>query len=452
MTGQRHQATTSTGRLGLCTDLYELRMAESYLRHDMTAPATFSLFIRPIAQRPWYVALGIDHALELLTRELFGPEELDELERIGIAPQAREAFAEMRIDRGEVWAVPDGTLVLAQEPLLEITAPMPVAQLLETAVMNVVQYPTLIATKAARCELVAGGRRLADFGFRRAHGIETGMDAALAAYIGGGFATSNVEAGRRHGIPTTGTMAHSFVQAFTRERDALRTFAADHPDHSVLLVDTYDSVEGVRRAIEVCHELGITPRGVRLDSGDLGALAIEARRLLDEAGFDEAIVIASGGLDEHEIHRLVADGAPIDGFGVGTSLAVSQDRPALDIVYKLVAYDGRPVAKFSGVKSTFPGAKQVFRPDEGITDDVLDVRDADGAGTPLLTPVWRDGQRLVDPVDPATLRQRVKDGLATLPDRWRAPEPIDDAALPTIGPDLDELTEDVRRAAFADDA
>jgi len=261
--------------------------------------------------------------LELLTDDLFGPEELDELERIGIAPEAREALAEMRIDRGEVWAVPDGTLVLAQEPLLEFTAPMPLAQLLETAVMNVVQYHTLIATKAARCELAADGRMLADFGFRRAHGIETGIDAALAAYIGGGFATSNVEAGRRYGIPTTGTMAHSFVQAFTHERDALRTFATDHPDHSVLLVDTYDTVEGVRRAIEVCHELAISPRGVRLDSGDLGALAIEARRLLDDAGFEESIVIASGGLDEHEIHRLVTDGAPIDGFGVGTSLAVS---------------------------------------------------------------------------------------------------------------------------------
>jgi len=451
VTGHRREGSARTGNLGLCTDLYELRMAESYLRHGMTEPATFSLFIRPNATRPWYVAMGIERVLELLSAFRFGAEELDELERLGVDEQTRDQLAAIEIDTGEVWAVADGTIVLAQEPLLEVTASLPIAQLLETAVMNLVQYPTLVATKAARCELVADGRQLADFGFRRAHGLETGIEAALAAYVGGGFATSNVEAGRRHGVPTSGTMAHSYVQAFEDERDAFRTFASDHPEHSILLVDTYDTVEGVRRAIEVCQELGIEPKGVRLDSGDLGELAVDARRQLDDAGFDDAVVIASGSLDEYAIHDLLADGAPIDGFGVGTSLTVSKDHPGADIVYKLVEYDGRPVAKFSGVKSTFPGPKQIFRSGEDISGDVLTVRDADEDGEQLLQPVWRDGERLVDPFDLDTVRARVRDAFGMLPDDWRTPPYLDDPPMPTIGTDLDELTEQVRRDAFGDD-
>lgn len=451
MTGHRHEGSGRTGRLGLCTDLYELRMVESYLQHGMTGPATFSLFIRPAAARPWYVALGIERVLELLESFTFGEEELDELERLGIDPAVRDWLGAMEMT-GEVWAVAEGTVVLAQEPLLEVTAPMPMAQLLETAVMNLVQYPTLVATKAARCRLAADGRLLADFGFRRAHGLETGIEAALAAYLGGGFATSNVEAGRRFGIPTTGTMAHSYVQAFRDERDAFRSFATDHPEHSVLLVDTYDTVEGVRRAVEVCHELRMTPQGVRLDSGDLGALAVEARQVLDDAGFTEAMVMASGGLDEYAIHELVTDGAPIDGFGVGTSLTVSQDHPGLDIVYKLVDYDGRPVAKFSGVKSTYPGAKQVFRPDEGITADVLSSRGADEPGRRLLAPVWRDGHRLGDPHELDVVRERVRAELAALPPSWQEPPYVDRAPLPAIGDDLRETTERVRDEAFGDES
>ncbi len=448
MTAARNDGSARTGHLGLCTDLYELRMVESYLQRGMTAPATFSLFIRPAAARPWYVALGIDRVLQLLESFTYGPEELDELERLGVTPDVRRQLGDLTIDDGEIWAVPDGTVVLAQEPVMEVTAPLPVAQLLETAVMNVVQYPTLVATKAARCALAADGRQLADFGFRRAHGLETGIEAALAAYVGGGFASSNVEAGRRHGIPTTGTMAHSYVQAFRDEREALRSFATDHPEHSVLLVDTYDTIEGVRRAIEVSHDLGIEPRGVRLDSGDLGALAVAARQLLDEAGFTDAIVIASGGLDEYRIHDLVRAGAPIDGFGVGTSLTVSQDHPGLDIVYKRVDYDQRSVAKFSGVKSTFPGAKQVFRTDGDVTRDVLSIRAADEPGRRLLQPVWRNGQRLDDPFEIATVRDRVRAGLDELPNDWRTPPYVDEAPVPTLGSDLNQLAEQVRAAAF----
>jgi nicotinate phosphoribosyltransferase len=451
MTGHQRSGSGGTGHLGLCTDLYELRMVESYLRRGMTGSATFSLFVRPNVARPWTVAFGIERVLELLETFTFGPEEVDELARLGVDEAVRDQLAAWEITTGEVWAVPDGTVVLAQEPLLEVTAPLPVAQLLETAVMNLVQYPTLVATKAARCSLVANGRQLADFGFRRAHGLETGIEAALAAYVGGGFATSNVEAGRRHGIPTTGTMAHSYVQAFRDERDAFRAFASDYPEHSVLLVDTYDTIEGVRRAIEVCHELGIRPRGVRLDSGDLGELAVEARRMLDDAGFEHSIVIASGGLDEYAIHELVTGGAPIDGFGVGTALTVSQDYPGLDIVYKLVAYDERAVAKFSGVKSTFPGPKQVFRPDADVTRDVLSVRDADELGRPLLRPVWRDGRRLDEPFDLEAVRERVRTELAPLPETWRTPPYLQQAPLPTIGDGLDRLTQRVRREAFSEE-
>ena len=247
MTGHAPDGSSATGRVGLCTDLYELRMVESYLARGMTEPATFSLFIRPSAARPWYVAFGVQRLLELLDSFRFGPAELAYLAELGVDDDTLAWLASFE-PTGEVWAVPDGTVVLAQEPVAEVTAPLPIAQLLETAAINLLHYPMLVATKAARCAVAAQGRRLADFGFRRAHGLESGVEAALAAFVGGGFATSNVEAGRRHGIPVTGTMAHSYVQAFTDERDAFRAFSRDHPEQSVLLVDTYDSLDGVRRA------------------------------------------------------------------------------------------------------------------------------------------------------------------------------------------------------------
>lgn len=446
MTGHVREGSARTGHLGLCTDLYEVRMVESYLRRGMTAPATFSLFVRPSARRPWLVAVGIERALEVIEAFTFGPEELAELERLGVDRGVRDRLADFEM-RGEVWAVEEGTVVLGREPILEVTAPLPIAQLLETAIMNVVQFPMLVATKAARCALAAGGRQLADFGFRRAHGLETGVEAALAAYVGGGFATSNVEAGRRYGVPVTGTMAHSYVQAFTDEREAFRSFVSDHPDQSVLLVDTYDTLEGVRRTIEICQELGIEPKGVRLDSGDLGELAVEARGLLDEAGFGDSIVIASGGLDEYALHELVSGGAPIDGFGVGTALTVSEDHPGLDIVYKLVEYADRPVAKFSGTKSTLPGPKQVSRPEEGITGDVLDRRDTEGPGTALLAPVWRDGRRLGEAFDQEVVRSRVHEQLEALPPAWQTPPYPDAPPLPAVGTALEHLTDEVRRAA-----
>lgn len=450
MTGHHREGSALSGAVGLCTDLYEVRMVESYLARGMTEPATFSVFVRPAAARPWYVALGVHRVIELLDSFRFDVGELAYLRKLGVDEATLDWLAAFA-PSGEVWAVPDGTVVLAQEPILEITAPLPIVQLLETAVLNLVHYPTAVATKAARCALAAGGRRLADFGLRRAHGLETGIEAALAAHVGGGMATSNLEAGRRYAVPVTGTMAHSYVQAFTDEAAAFETFAGDHPEQAVLLVDTYDTVEGVRRAITVADQLaerGQRLRGVRLDSGDLLGLSRQARALLDDAGLVDTDIIASGGLDEYRIHELVTAGAPIDAFGVGSALTVSADHPALDIVYKLVDYDTRPVAKFSSAKSTFPGAKQVFRPDQGPAGDVVSVRGADEPGRRLLAPVWRDGEA-DGALDIEATRQRVENELAALPDAWRHPPYPEQAPLPTIGADLRALLDRVRQAAFA---
>lgn len=431
--------------LGLVTDLYELRMAETCLVDDLTAPATFSLYVRPTRERPWLLAAGADRALDLLERFTYGPDELDYLRSLRLGEQLLSWLADYSFE-GEVRALPEGTVVLGDEPLLEVTASLPAAMLIETAIINVVQLSTVIATKAARCAIVAAGRDLADFGLRRAHGLETGIEAARAAYVGGVGATSNVEAGRRHGIPVVGTMAHSFVQARQDEVEAFRSFARDHPGNAILLVDTYDTLEGVRNAIRVGDELrdrGEQLDGIRLDSGDLGSLAVEARAMLDDAGHTGARIFASGGLDEFSIHELVTDGAPIDAFGVGTSLTVSRDQPACDIVYKLVTYDGDARAKYSEDKVLLPGAKQVFR-DGGPEDDVLGMRGEDVDGEPLLGPVWRGRERLTRP-DLDGARKRARDQLAALPEDWRDPGGPAELPTPRLSPGLTELTERVRR-------
>lgn len=431
-----------SGPLGLFTDLYELRMATTCLLHGRTAPATFSLYIRPDAARPWMVAAGTTAARELLDDFSFGPQELDYLasDAVGLDDEALAWLADLA-PGGELWAVPDGTVVLAEEPLLEYTAPLPEAMLVETALLAVVGLPTLIATKAARCHLAAPGAQLADFGARRAHGLEAGLAAARAAYIGGVGATSNVEAGRRFGIPVVGTMAHSLVQAYGDEAAAFTDFAADHPGAAIMLVDTYDTPDGVRNAIAVGERLRRDGRdldGIRLDSGDLAGLAGIARKLLDEAGFDNTRIFASGGIDEHELHRLVAEhDAPIDAFGIGTSLTTSRDFPAFDIVYKLVAYDGMPRAKYSHGKELLPGSKQVFRT-AGPDSDVLGRRGEDLDGQRLLGPVWRAGRWLAA-TDLEAARSRAADQLGLLPSAWRHPDGPPEAPRPRRSDALAEL-------------
>ncbi|MCZ7526332.1 MAG: nicotinate phosphoribosyltransferase [Acidimicrobiia bacterium] len=405
---------------GLLTDQYELNMAASYLARDMDGLATFSLFVRKLpARRGFLVAAGLEDALAFLERFSFDDDELDYLrEGIGYGTGMVEAFRGLRFT-GDVWAVPEGRVVLADEPLLEVTAPIAEAQLVETYLLNQLTYQTAVATKAARCRLAAGAATVVDFAFRRTHGEDAAMAVARVSAIAGFGGTSNVEAARRYGLRPVGTMAHSFVEAFEDEADAFRAFAQDHPDRTTFLVDTYDTLEGVRVAIAVIRELDLTgPLAVRLDSGDLAVLARDARGILDAAGLEHVQIFASGGLDEHEIDDIVRAGAPVDGFGVGTRMGTSSDAPSLDSAYKLVSYDGRPVMKLSEGKRTHPGAKQVFRrvTDAGV-HDLLALREEAGppGSEPLLVPVMAGGRRLGRPDTLEAARARCAADLAALP-------------------------------------
>jgi nicotinate phosphoribosyltransferase len=414
---------------GLLTDLYELNMAASYLRRGMTDPATFSLYVRGLpAERGFLVAAGLEACLDALAAFSFEEPDLAYLETIGFDERALADFRRVRFD-GDVWAIPEGRVAHAQEPILEVTASLPVAQLVETILLNQVTLHTTLATKAARYRIAAPDRDLVDFAFRRAHGREAAMAVARDSALVGFTATSNVEAARRFGLRVAGTMAHSFIEAFPSEVEAFGAFAEDHPDRTTFLVDTYDTLNGVRNAIEVIRGASLDGRiGVRLDSGDLDHLAREARRLLDEAGLPQARIFASGGLDEHEVDELVRAGAPVDAFGIGTQLGVSADAPYLDTVYKLVESDGEPVVKLSAAKQTAPGRKQAWR---GAEHDVLSLRDEAPPGEgfePLLRPAMRAGERVEPPASLAAMRQRFEADLARLPTkarRLRYAEPVE---------------------------
>jgi nicotinate phosphoribosyltransferase len=418
--------------LGLVTDLYELTMAASYLRRGMTQPATFSLFARKLPpSRGFLVAAGLGDVLRLLQEVTFDETDLDWLASEGFDAQTVDAFRDLRFT-GDVWAIPEGHVVFPDEPVLEVTAPLPEAQLVETLVLNQVTYQTAIATKAARCRLAAVGRAsLVDFSLRRTHGLEAGMAAARAGAIAGFVGTSNVAAAGQLGIPAVGTMAHAYIEAFPSERAAFIAFAEDFPDRTTFLVDTYDTLTGVGIAVEVAEAMHLGGRvGVRLDSGDLLTLSKETRRMLDAAGRQDVTIVASGGLDEYAVARLLDAGAPIDVFAVGTKVGVSADAPSLDTAYKLVEYARRPVMKLSPGKQTRPGAKQVYR-DDLAAGDVLATRSepAPLRGAPLLVPVMRGGE-LVHPAEPvAVARDRLSADLAALPAAARqldasAPEPV----------------------------
>jgi nicotinate phosphoribosyltransferase len=361
----------------LLTDLYELTMAAALLAEGMVGtPAVFSLFIRNAPpSRGYLVAAGLDDVLAYLESFRFTDEDLAGLRHlVPFDPAFLDWLADLRFT-GTVRAIPEGRIFFPGEPLVEITAPFGVAQLLETWLLNQITFQTVLATKAARCRHAAGGRALVDFSLRRAHGTDAGMKVARTSAMVGFAATSNVAAALRYGLTASGTMAHSYVTAHPSELDAFRSFARHHFDDPVLLVDTYDTATGVDHAIEVGRELrdqGRRLAAVRLDSGDLEELSRLARGRLDGAGLPDVKVFASGGLAEDEIAALVGAGAPIDGFGVGTRLGVSEDAPTLESVYKLVEVDGRPVAKYSTGKETLPGAKQAWRR-EDFAGDILGV-------------------------------------------------------------------------------
>jgi nicotinate phosphoribosyltransferase len=426
---------------GLLTDLYELNMAASYLRRGMLEQATFSLFARRLPERRGFlVAAGLADCLDFLEAFGFSDDDLayarDEL---GFEDRDLEAFRRLRFT-GDVWAVPEGRAVLAEEPLLEVTAPIAEAQLVETVLLNLVTFQTTIASKASRCRIAARGRELVDFAFRRTQGLEAGLAVGRLSAMVGFQATSNVEAARRFGLRTTGTMAHSYIEAFPNESAAFAAFADDFPDRTTFLVDTYDTMDGVRAAIALVLERDLAgPSGVRLDSGDLGDLARRARAALDRAGLQRVRIVASGGLDELDIDDLVRTGAPIDVFGVGTRMGVSADHPYLDTVYKLVQVGDRPVMKLSPGKATAPGPKQVFR-GEPLTD-VIGLRDepAPAGSEPLLVPVMAGGRRLEPPEPLERARRRFEADLARLPDEAldlrvpRAPQPELSEALRRLG-------------------
>jgi nicotinate phosphoribosyltransferase len=394
-----HDAQTA-----LFVDLYELSMAEGYLAEGLAErTATFQLFARRLPPRWGYlVAAGVDQAADLLERYAFGAEAIERLASLELFDgRLLERLAGLRFT-GVLRAMPEGTIVLPDEPVLEVSAPLIEAQLVETLLLNAVHFDALVTAKASRCVTAARGRGLAEFGARRAHGHDAAVRAARASYLAGFDSTSNVLAGLLHGIPVTGTMAHSFVQCFEHEEDAFRAFARAHPDGATLLVDTYDTLEGARRAARVATEMaqvGARVSGVRLDSGDLADLARRVRAILDEEGHPEIRIVASGGLDEDAIDELVGSGAPIDGFGVGSRLATVADWPALDMAYKLVALDGRPVLKLSEGKATVPCAKQVWRVEEDgvLARDViarLDEPAPSPGAEPLLVELLRGGTRV----------------------------------------------------------
>ncbi len=410
---------------GLLTDLYELNMAASYLRRRMRAEATFSLYVRTLPpERGFLVAAGLEPCLSFLESFSFADEDIDYLATIGFDEQTLVAFRGLRFT-GDVWAVGEGRVVFADEPLMEVTAPIAEAQLMETYLLNQVTLHTTLASKAARYRVASADRQLVDFAFRRTHGRDAAMAVARASAIVGFAATSNVEAARTFGLRAAGTMAHSYVESFPSEAEAFRAFAEDFPGRTTFLVDTYDTPGGVRAAIETIRALGLTENlGLRLDSGDLGELAREARRVLDEADLPAVRIFASGGLDELDLNALVRAGAPIDAFGIGTQMGVSADAPYVDSVYKLTEYDGRPVLKLSTKKATAPGRKQVFRSEHG---DVVGLRDEDLPGERLLVQAMEGGRR-VSPPDPiSVMRARFEADLAALPEgasRLFEPEPL----------------------------
>jgi nicotinate phosphoribosyltransferase len=421
-------APSPTRHSALLTDLYELTMAAAYFENQLNPVASFELFVRSLPpDRGYLLAAGLEQALDYLETLTFTDSDVSFLRRQPVFSHVGDAFFDsLRRLRftGEVWAVPEGTVVFADEPLLRVTAPIIEAQIVETFLLTTLTFQTLVATKAARVTEAAAGRGVVEFGTRRAHGPEAGVLAARAAYLGGCIGTSNVEAGLRFDLPTYGTVAHSFVMAYEDEEESFRRFLRVFPDHAILLVDTYDTLAAVNRIIES----GLRPKGVRLDSGNLVEFSKEVRRRLDRGGLAETKIFASGDLNEYAIQEALTQEAAIDAFGVGTELATSKDAPALGAVYKLVAVHDGPESgsrlKLSEDKATYPGTKQVFRfrDTAGFFDhDVVACADEKVAGAePLLACVLREGRRRAPSPSLDEIRRQAKENLEKLPARYRA--------------------------------
>ncbi len=439
----------------LLIDLYQLNMIQAYLDRGQADTAVFEFFVRKLpAERNFLVAAGLETAVEFLENLRFSPEEIDWLAASGrFRPDLLDYLAAFRFS-GDVHAMPEGTVFFADEPILRVTAPLPEAQMVETRLINILHFQTVIASKAARMVLAAPGKRLVDFGLRRAHGAEAGLLAARASYIAGFAGTATMLAENLFGIPIFGTMAHSFVQVHDDESEAFENFARARPENPILLIDTYDTEAGAAKVVELAPKLaaeGIDIRGVRLDSGDLIALAKQVREILDDGGLGDLLIFASGGIDETKLAEIVAADAPIDGFGIGTSLTTSEDVPALDCAYKLQEYAGVARRKLSAGKATWPGRKQVWRSfaaDGVMSGDVLSLDGDDQPGEPLIKQVMKNGRRAA-PLPPlADVREHAAKNLAHLPAPLKQMTPA--GPYPTqVGEALVHLAEEVDRRLAA---
>jgi nicotinate phosphoribosyltransferase len=435
----------------LLTDLYQLNMVQGYLEGGESATAVFEFFVRKLpARRRFLIAAGLDQTIDFLENLRFSRAELDWLAAGGRFSHALiDYLVEFRFT-GDVHAMPEGTVFFPNEPILRVTAPLPQAQFIEPRVMNYLQFQSMVAAKAARMVLAAPGKLLVDFGLRRAHSSEAGLLAARASYIAGFAGTATVAADMLFGIPIFGTMAHSFIEVHDDESAAFESFARARRENLTLLLDTYDTEAAARKVVALAPRLraaGITVRAVRIDSGDLAALSQRVRRILDDGGLADVTVLVSGGLDEDALASFVRSGAPIDGYGIGTSLVTSDDAPSLDCAYKLQEYAGLPRRKRSAGKATWPGRKQVWRqfgPDGRMTGDVLSLEGDQQRGEPLIQQVMKGGHRIA-PSPPLTeARARAARDLERLPPDLRSLAP--GASYPvTIAEPLVRLAAEVDR-------
>jgi nicotinate phosphoribosyltransferase len=418
------------GSSPLLTDLYQLNMIEAYLAHGETKTAVFELFVRKLpTRRGFLMAAGLEQALEFLEEVRFSSDEIGWLKSTGkFSVRTLDYLAELRFT-GDVHAMPEGTIFFANEPILRVTAPLPEAQLVETRLINIVHFQSLIASKAARMVLAAPGKWLVDFGLRHAHGAEAGLLAARASYIAGFTGTATVLAAKLFDIPVFGTMAHSYIQAHDSETVAFERFAHARPEGLVFLIDAYDSEAAARKVVALAPRLkaaGIRVSGVRLDSGDLIALSQSVRRILDEGDLTDVTIVVSGGLDEDQLMAMAKANAPIDGFGIGTSLTTSSDAPALDCAYKLQEYAGLPRRKHAPEKATLPGRKQVWRryaQDGRMAGDTLSVENDDQDGETLIHRVMQAGKRVSPSQTLDEIRKHAARELQFLPTPLRELEP-----------------------------
>jgi nicotinate phosphoribosyltransferase len=405
----------------LLTDLYELNMIQAYLDRGEDKEAVFEFFVRRLpARRGFLLAAGLDDALDYLGTLRFSAAEIDWLKSTGrFRDNLLDYLSRFRFT-GDVHAIPEGSVCFPNEPLIRITAPLPQAQLVESRLINILHFQTLIASKAARMVLAAPGKILSDFGLRTAHGAEAGLYSARASYLAGFAGAANVLAGERYGVPIVGTMAHSFVQVHDDEMTAFENFARARPQGVILLIDTYDTEQGARKVVELVPRLkadGISIRGVRIDSGDLTAHARKVRAILDDGGLRDVIILVSGGINEDVLQGMMKEKAPIDGFGIGVNLAASVDVPALDCAYKLQEYAGKPKRKLSEGKSTWPGRKQVWRAydaDGHMRGDILSLENDKQPGEPLIVPVMRAGKRIAPPPTLTQIREHAAADLKRL--------------------------------------